>query len=118
MRKDNKNIYAYIVTEDGRILHHKIISMIFDSFLEEDAQIMDIGMGGAYNMPIYLLGEVEAHRDEAVVIRVLIEDDLVKVMIFMEDEEMDVLMAALESADENDDSFEICRRVREAKENA
>jgi len=68
-------------------------------------------MGSAYNMPVYLLGEISDHYDKAVVVSFDVVNDMPKPMVFFDSNEIDALMKGLEAAKEGEDTFDIITAV-------
>ena len=104
-------IYPYFVTEHGKFMPREVFSVILNLFEKNGWEPQDLGMGSAYNMPIYLLGEIEDHYGEAIVIAVDMGEQIPKVMAFIEESEIKALTEALEAAGEDEDSWDICCAV-------
>lgn len=95
-----EGIYCYFLTEDGSLLHPDIINTLLEH-TKKYGEIADVGTGSAYNMPIYLLGELEEHRAGAIVFAWdWDEDGSPHPRTFFTDEEIGALMEALEEAHE------------------
>lgn len=58
---------VYILTKNGNFLRPEIIQLLLDN-VRKYGEVVDIGMGSAYNDPLYLLGEIENNPDEVFVI--------------------------------------------------
>ena len=108
----NKNIVVYFVTEHGRI-NFNYNSTFMKILREQGFVIEDFGMGSAYNMPIYLLGEVEENIEKAVVISYYMNEGCPVPMVFMEEKEIAALMEELENAPKDADSFDIVKSAYE-----
>lgn len=106
----DNSIIVYFVAEHG-FMNQEMVELFLSNFEEKGYSIEDIGMGSAYNMPIYLLGEIEAHRDKAVVVSFRMDDGRPVPMIFFSKDEVDAVFKALEEADKSDDSFDIITQV-------
>ena len=65
-------------------------------------------------MPAYLAGEIEEHIEEAVVICLGTEEERFRPMVFMRENEGNMLLEALAKAGDDDDAWEICREGHKA----
>ncbi len=109
-------IIVYFVAEDG-FMKRAYIQRFLEMFKKNGYVIEDVGTGNAYNMPIYLLGEVEEHIEKAVVVSVSEEDENVKPMVFFSDGEIQALVKRLKTAVEGEDSFNIIKKVHKEMRN-
>lgn len=73
-------------------------------------ELDDLGFGSAYNMPVYLLEEIEEHVDSVFVIAWDMDGDMPHPRALVGKEEIMPLIEGLE-ADENGDSWEIALRL-------
>ena len=91
-------IRLFIVTKNGKmapvVWHKKIIDVLGEQF-----EIVDIGFGRAYNMAIYLLGEIENNPDEACVVALDYDENLEipYPRVLINEEEILLLIEALEA---------------------
>ncbi len=106
----DKKIIVYFVAEHG-FMDKLYVESFLTMFEKEDYIVEDIGMGSAYNMPEYLLGEIEEHREKAVVVSCRMEGDTPIPMVFFSEDEVNALTEALEKAEKGEDSFEILQVV-------
>ena len=105
-----KTYRLYILTEKGQILNPDIVNVLIER-VTQDAELEDFGTGSAYNMPVYLLGEIEDHVDNAMVIAWdRDEDGMPHPRFLVEPCEICPLIEALE-ANEDGDSWEIAVEV-------
>ncbi|MDO4188432.1 MAG: hypothetical protein Q4D29_05515 [Lachnospiraceae bacterium] len=105
-----KDIIVYFVAENG-FMNGDLTELFLSNFEEKGYSIKDVGMGSAYNMPIYLLGEIEDHKDEAVVVSMRFDGERPVPMVFFDDEEIESLVEGLNKADKNSDTFDIIVEV-------
>ncbi len=106
-----KNIIVYFVSEKG-FMNRFFMKLFMEGFQNDGLIIEDIGTGNAYNMPIYLLGEIEEHIDKAVVVSVYFDEKGQPVpMVFFSKDEINALIQRLDKAGENENSFEILKEV-------
>ena len=110
-KKNTIPIYPYFVTEHGGFLAPAYLNILLQQFEDRGWEPQDLGMGSAYNMPVYLLGEMEEHYGQAMVFSLYMEDDGPRIMAFIGKPEIDPLMEALEAAGDDEDSFDICKAV-------
>lgn len=104
-----ESIVVYFVDENG-FMNHNYVKYTIDMFTQKGYTVEDIGMGSAYNMPVYLCGEIAANIEKAVVASYYFkEEQLVPIILFSE-YEIDCLLEELE-ADMDGDSFDILKRV-------
>lgn len=106
------HIFTYYVTENG-IINHQFMDCYDELFERKGIAIDGFGMGSAYNMPIYLLGELEENFEKAVVISYYVKDDLLRPIVLFDDMEIKVLMEYLEKAGEDEDSYDILKKVHQ-----
>lgn len=110
----NVKITVFFVTKNGEFAPPFITQACLDFLKGPTTELGDIGMGNAYNMPMYLAGEIEEHIEEAVVICLGTEEEKFRPMVFMGENEVNMLLEALAKAGDDDDSWEICREVHKA----
>ena len=107
---EKKHIVPYYVTETGAI-NHNLVSIFEDMFYEKGYMIDDFGMGSAYNMPIYLLGEIEDNFDKAVVVSFYEKEGQMLPIILFDESEIALLAEELGKAGKEEDSYNIIRKV-------
>lgn len=112
-----EKIRLYILTKNGTRLHPEIVSLLIES-ARKYGEPDDFGMGSAYNMPVYLLGEIEGHADSTLVVAWDMDGEMPHPRAFLGRNEVQLLMEALE-ANLDGDSWEIAvelnRRMREGQ---
>ncbi|MCR4743848.1 MAG: hypothetical protein K5894_01310 [Lachnospiraceae bacterium] len=106
---ENK-IIVYFVFENGAFVP-EVLSIYFEMFEKEGYMIEDFGMGSAYNMPEYLLGEIEDHLDKAVVTSFCMDEGDGYSMIFFNKDEVDAVIEGLKAAKPGEDSYDILKEV-------
>lgn len=103
------NYRLFILFRDGEMPQAEVVDAIVE-LVEKRGKIVDLGFGSAYNMPIYLLGELEGHEEEAIVVSMDWDDEMPHPRFLVEPSEIVPLMEALE-ANQDSDSWEIAVRV-------
>lgn len=104
------NIIVYFVAEKG-FMNREMMELFMEMFTQRGYTIEDIGMGSAYNMPIYLLGEVEEHIEKAVIVSYYMENGRPVPMVFFDEAEVNAVVERLEKAQKGEDSFQILKEV-------
>ena len=104
------NVIVYFVTENG-FMNFDLVETCISMFKEKDLIVEDFGMGSSYNMPSYLLGELEENVDKAIVVSFDYNDERFVPVFLVDDNEINSLINALKEADEEDDSLEIIKKV-------
>ena len=99
----------YILSKNGTMLHPGIIDL-FVKQVEKYGELEDLGFGNAYNMPMYLLGEIEGYVDSSFVVAWDMDQDVPHPRAFVGETEIMALIKALEE-DENGDSWEIAVKL-------
>lgn len=107
----NTKVTVYFVTENGAFAPQFLVDGFVKMLEDKDFELSDIGLGSAYNMPGYLAGEVEEHIDEAVVYCIGFNEEGFRPMIFASEDEIELLLDALNKADDNDNSWEVCSEL-------
>ena len=102
--------YSFIVNMEGHLfLNETEIALIRNAW--EDFAVVGYDYGSAYNMAVYLIGEIKECRCDNVIVTVIDIDDLkMPVKIIAGKEQMEALMDALDE-DLNGDSWEIATKV-------
>ena len=109
-KKNTKKTYRlYILFEEGKWMQPEIIKCLVEH-VTRDAELEDFGTGNAYNMPIYLLGVLENHEDNAIVVAWDWDEDKPHPRFLVEPSEICPLIEALE-ANPDGDSWEIAVAV-------
>ena len=104
-----EKIRFYILSKKVAMLHREIIRLLVEQ-VKKYGELDDLGFGSAYNMPVYLLGEIEDHVDSVFVIAWDMDGDTPHPRALVGKKEIMPLIEALE-ADEDGDSWEIAVRV-------
>lgn len=113
---EHTDLWLYILTKDGAFLKSDYLKILIDITKEDGYLLQDIGMGSAYNMPTYLLDEMEIHlkpESDVIVVAWDYKDDFPKPMFFAGND-IFPLRKALFEADKNDNSWNICKEVHGA----
>lgn len=105
-----KNIVVYFVAKNG-FMNRELVNHFIQSFEKRGCVIDDIGAGNAYNMPVYLLGEVEAHIDKAVIVSLRFDGENPVPMVFFDENEVAAVVERLEKAEDGEDTFDILAEV-------
>lgn len=110
--EERKKYRVYILTEEGCFLKPEITQILLDRVME-DAELENFGTGSAYNMPVYLLGEIEDHEDTAMVIAWDMDEDQPHPRFLVGEDEIRLLIDVLEN-NQDGDSWEIAVEVNKA----
>lgn len=105
-----EEIIVYFVAENG-FMDIEMSNLFIDNFKSKGYSIIDIGMGNAYNIPLYLLGEIESHIEKAVVVSIRFDDNNPVPMVFFSRDEIDALTEELINSSSEENSFNIITAV-------
>lgn len=104
--------FVNFVTKDGSMVPNNYVCQLVKALNSEGIALADFTMGGSdYNRPKYLLEKIHEHPGEALILAVGDEEVNYKAMIFVEKPEMDMLVAALEKAGDEENAWDICKRI-------
>ena len=101
-------IRLYILTKNGVLLPTEITELLVKS-AKKYGEIEDFGCGSAYNIPVYLLGEIEKHIEKTFVVAWDMDGDMPHPRAII-GEEVLLLIKALQD-DIEGDSWEIAVEV-------
>lgn len=60
-------IRFYVLSKNGAMLHPELINLLVEQ-VQKQGELENLGFGSAYNMPVYLLGEIAEHVESAFVV--------------------------------------------------
>lgn len=103
--KKDRKIRIYVLSKEGTMPEIGLVNVIVD-MLKEEGELEDLGFGSAYNMPIYLLGEIEGHEEDSFVIALDTEGDELRPRFLVGKYEIGALMVALEACP-NEDAWQL-----------
>lgn len=107
------NMRVFIISEDGTMVNVELADLLIDTVAKR-YEITNLGIGSAYNMPIYLLGELDGYEDESCVIAIdFDENDMPRPRFLIERPEIELLMNELDKQ-RSRDSWEVAVEVNKA----
>lgn len=105
-----EKVKVFLLLPENKIPAAALVKTVLESLSEQNVEIDDFATGSAYNMPVYLLGEL-AECDVAPVVVVADADESgLKIGAIAARESLDLLCDRLEAA-ENGSSFDIAAEI-------
>ncbi len=111
-----EQLSLYFITPNGNFLSADISKLLVQS-AEKFGKIKAVGQGSAYNSPIYLLGEIEGHESDSLVVAIDKEKDgAPRPRAFFGEEEIALLIEYLKENQDGDTwelAVELNKQIRE-----
>ena len=105
-----EKIKVFLLLPENKIPAADLVKTVLTSLSEQNVEIDDFATGSAYNMPVYLLGELAECEVAPVVVVVGVEESGLKIGAIAASESLDLLCGRLEEA-ENGSSFDIAAEI-------
>lgn len=104
-----EKIRLFILAKKEILVGSEIVKILVD-YAKGNWELVDFGYGNAYNMPAYLLEAIQKREEPVMVVALEMDDELPKPRIFVDNNEVEALIEALEN-DIEGDSWEMAVRL-------
>ena len=105
-----EKIKVFLLFPENKIPAAALVKAVLECLAEQNVEIDDFATGSAYNMPVYLLGELAECEVAPVVVAADADESGLKIGAIAASESLDLLCDRLEAA-ENGSSFDIAAEI-------
>ena len=105
-----EKIKVFLLLPENKVPRAALVKTVLTSLSEQNVEIDDFATGSAYNMPVYLLGELAECEVAPVVVVADADESGLKIGAIAASESLDLLCDRLEAA-ENGSSFDIAAEI-------
>ena len=105
-----EKIKVFLLLPENKMPTADLVKTVLECLSEQNVEIDDFATGSAYNMPVYLLGELAECEVAPVVVVADADESGLKIGAIAASESLDLLCDRLEAA-ENGSSFDIAAEI-------
>ena len=105
-----EKIKVFLLLPENKIPAAALVKTVLECLSEQNVEIDDFATGSAYNMPVYLLGELAECEVAPVVVVADADESVLKIGAIAASESLNLLCDRLEAA-ENGSSFDIAAEI-------